>query len=116
MVVAAAGAAARTMGLRPVLRPPSVGPREATVRWSPGVDAATRSRLEQRYGIAPHRIEGDRTWRYRFTGASRIGDLLRDPRVEDTHYFEVFDWRWRYTYYLELLAPARVSLERRICR
>jgi hypothetical protein len=113
VVVAALGVAAWTMGLRPALRPPSVGPREATVRWAAQVNDATRRELEHLYRIDAYRMEGDRTWRYRFTGASRIDDLLRDPRVEDTHYFEVFDWRWRYTYYLELLAPTRVSLELR---
>lgn len=112
-IVAAFGAGAWALGFRPVLQSPSVGPREATVRWSSDVDTATRHRLEKAFRIEPFRDEGNRTWRYRFTGASRIDDLLRDRRVEDSHYFESFDWRWRYTYYLELFAPTRVSLARR---
>ncbi|MEQ1575473.1 MAG: hypothetical protein ABL993_14635 [Vicinamibacterales bacterium] len=88
------------------VNPPSVAPRFVNVRWSPAVDAVTRAELERRYGMEPSRPEGDRTWHYRLGATSRVADILADPRVEDTAYFERLDSRWRLS---RLLGAATLS-------
>jgi hypothetical protein len=84
---------------------------EATVRWLPVVTDDERRRLEDEYGLWPVRDEGGRTWRYRIDGGSRVKQVLADPRVEDSAYFERLTWRYRYAYVVALFDPARVAVQ-----
>ena len=72
------GALRLTFGQRPV---------SVNVRWAPGVEDATRERLEQRYGLSRGEPREGRTWSYALIERSRnnIRALVLDPAVEDTH-------------------------------
>ncbi|MBM3817731.1 MAG: hypothetical protein FJW14_01760 [Acidimicrobiia bacterium] len=56
------------------------------VRWGPGVDAAARAGLEERYSLRNGEPDGGTTWRYDLGDRSRdnIRDLVTDAAVEDT--------------------------------
>ncbi len=92
-----------------VVNPPSLAPRVANVRWSASVDAVTRVELERSYGVEPAGSEDGRTWQYRFGAHSRVADILADPRVEDTAYFERVDWRWRLSGLTEAASLSRIE-------
>jgi hypothetical protein len=67
--------------------PPPVA--SVTVRWSQAVNDAGRVEAESRYGLregVPRDTPEDRTYRYtmRDPSPTAIGELLRDPRVDDT--------------------------------
>ena len=69
------------------------------VRWAPGVDEGTRTRLEGRFRLEVVRHVEDRTWRYRAGAISsaELNDLRSNPSVEDTHGFDQIGStkRWR---------------------
>ena len=65
------------------------GPRPVYVhvRWAESVDEATRSQLEDRYGLREGEPREGRTWGYALTNLSRtnIRALVTDSAVDDTH-------------------------------
>ncbi len=60
------------------------------VRWVPGLSQDQRASLEQRFALAKGEPRDDQTWGYDLTDPSteRVGALVGDPRVADTHYIE----------------------------
>lgn len=56
------------------------------IRWTDGVDDATREVLERGLQVVPVQFEGDRTWRYRIRDLPPpvIERIVRHPSVEDT--------------------------------
>lgn len=57
------------------------------VRWAPGIDDATRERLQRAYSLVAGERREARTWGYLITDRSRtnIRALVQDPAAEDTH-------------------------------
>jgi hypothetical protein len=91
------------------VNPAAVAFRVANVRWHAEVDPVTRAALERQYGVEPAGPPDGSTWHYRFGGSSRVADILADPRVEDTFYFERLDWRWRLSVLTGIPAVSRLA-------
>lgn len=59
---------------------------QVTIRWTPAVDADTRTQLERHYGLIDPQPNGPRTFKYGLTDDSHanLRALVADPHVDDT--------------------------------